>query len=440
MKAKLSVLITLIISSLLLLPHVSVVSAGSFVNFTNPALSSDLLNLPVRGYFQGLWGAFFTIGIILGVLIFFFILIIGGIQWITSGGDRAKLEAARSRLREGLVGIVILLSFFASVYVVEFLYNINLRAFRVSPLIIGGLPLPTGPGPNPGGTNTPTPTIACVPGIYPNDGSYPEESCNQVCNQHGATCYSVGSEPSTPNDGLAHSYSAAGNLCTTISATCSTVMQYNSSVCNTRVYTTDYTFCNCTCGGATPTPPPPNCQQVAPNVIVNSATGVSCSALCQQCGLGNCSSIGSDLPGASNQSVHSYNTLFGCAYLYSGSCSDQMIQWSANCQTPYDHDWTYCNCGGGATPTPLPDPVYIYLNRATSTSSVNCNTVCQNNGHSCVNAGTDAGATNGRYSTYSNGCTELDYADITERCNRAMQWYPEGLCSPDVEWTYCGCI
>jgi hypothetical protein len=37
----------------------------------------------------------------------FFFLILGGIQWITSGGDKAGMEAARNKIKHAIVGLII---------------------------------------------------------------------------------------------------------------------------------------------------------------------------------------------------------------------------------------------------------------------------------------------------------------------------------------------
>ena len=51
------------------------------------------------------WGVtVFFIAISLASLIFF---ILGGIQWITSSGDKAKIEAARKRLIYSILGLVV---------------------------------------------------------------------------------------------------------------------------------------------------------------------------------------------------------------------------------------------------------------------------------------------------------------------------------------------
>jgi uncharacterized membrane protein len=45
--------------------------------------------------------------LILAALIAFLFLIMGGIQWITSGGDKAGMEAARNKITHAIVGLII---------------------------------------------------------------------------------------------------------------------------------------------------------------------------------------------------------------------------------------------------------------------------------------------------------------------------------------------
>ncbi len=44
---------------------------------------------------------------IISSILAFFYLILGGIQWITSGGDKAGLESARNKITNAIVGLVI---------------------------------------------------------------------------------------------------------------------------------------------------------------------------------------------------------------------------------------------------------------------------------------------------------------------------------------------
>jgi len=45
--------------------------------------------------------------LIIASLLAFFYLILGGIQWITSGGDKAGMEAARNKITHAIVGLII---------------------------------------------------------------------------------------------------------------------------------------------------------------------------------------------------------------------------------------------------------------------------------------------------------------------------------------------
>jgi hypothetical protein len=45
--------------------------------------------------------------LILAALLAFFFLILGGIQWITSGGEKSAMEAARNKITHAIVGLVI---------------------------------------------------------------------------------------------------------------------------------------------------------------------------------------------------------------------------------------------------------------------------------------------------------------------------------------------
>jgi hypothetical protein len=62
--------------------------------------------------------------IIAGILVFVY-LVWGGIQWITSGGDKAKTEEARGRITAALVGLAIVASAYAVMRLVSYFFGIN---------------------------------------------------------------------------------------------------------------------------------------------------------------------------------------------------------------------------------------------------------------------------------------------------------------------------
>ncbi len=77
-----------------------------------------------------------AINIILGVsgIAAFFFLIIGGVQWILAGGDKEGTEKARKRITASLVGLAIVFSAYALLYIVSALFNIDLLKFTIKPL------------------------------------------------------------------------------------------------------------------------------------------------------------------------------------------------------------------------------------------------------------------------------------------------------------------
>ena len=60
---------------------------------------------------------------ILGALLVFMYLIWGGIEWITSGGDKGKTEGARNKITAAVIGLVVLASSWAILGIVLRLLN-----------------------------------------------------------------------------------------------------------------------------------------------------------------------------------------------------------------------------------------------------------------------------------------------------------------------------
>jgi len=64
--------------------------------------------------------------LVVAALIFFFILVIGGIRWIASGGDKAQTENARNQITAALVGLVIVFAAWAIVKLIQTFFGINI--------------------------------------------------------------------------------------------------------------------------------------------------------------------------------------------------------------------------------------------------------------------------------------------------------------------------
>jgi len=130
----------------------------------NPVLGPSLGSMNGVGFFQRLLPALISIALVLGVVVFFFMFLSGAVSWITSGGDKAKTEIAKSRLTNAIVGLVILLSFFAIINLIELFFGVNLLRLNLAPLFIGSMGGGGGPGPGGGIGNANCPCSAALGG------------------------------------------------------------------------------------------------------------------------------------------------------------------------------------------------------------------------------------------------------------------------------------
>ncbi|HSW48135.1 MAG TPA: hypothetical protein VLG67_03555 [Candidatus Saccharimonadales bacterium] len=60
--------------------------------------------------------------IILAIALTLIYLVYGGIKYITSGGDKAKVDAARSHIRAAIIGLLISLAAFAILNIITYLF------------------------------------------------------------------------------------------------------------------------------------------------------------------------------------------------------------------------------------------------------------------------------------------------------------------------------
>jgi hypothetical protein len=86
-------------------------------------------------FFQNFIPAAINLAFVIATVIFLFMLIFGAIQWIASGGDKQALEAARGRVTNAIIGIVILFALFAIVNLIShFFGNIPILNPTITPL------------------------------------------------------------------------------------------------------------------------------------------------------------------------------------------------------------------------------------------------------------------------------------------------------------------
>jgi len=67
-----------------------------------------------------------TFMLIITVILTLVFLILGGMQWIRSGGDKQGLAAARARLTFAIIGLIVALGSFFIINVIGFVFKVNL--------------------------------------------------------------------------------------------------------------------------------------------------------------------------------------------------------------------------------------------------------------------------------------------------------------------------
>jgi len=121
-------------------------------NITNPALG-DIATQRGSAFVPGLITALINLGFVAGSLFFLANLIMGGIKWTESGGDKGKIEEARAQVTQSVVGAIVLFSAYAIMALVEFFFSVDLTLFNLDDLRVQGS----------GGANAP---VQCPPGFF----------------------------------------------------------------------------------------------------------------------------------------------------------------------------------------------------------------------------------------------------------------------------------
>jgi len=96
----------------------------------NNSSFSNLQNLTAQGIISGA----ISLVLIVVALVFFFILVFGGLRWVTSGGDEKKVGEARSQITNALIGLAIVFAAWAIMKLIGTVFGID---------ILGNLAIPS---------------------------------------------------------------------------------------------------------------------------------------------------------------------------------------------------------------------------------------------------------------------------------------------------------
>jgi len=104
--------------------------AQSNVSLNPPTQFGQLGNLSVGSIVSGL----INLVLVLAALVFFFMLVLGGIRWIMSQGDKGNVENARNQITNALIGLAIIFAAWAIMKLIETLFGVNIFNLTIKPL------------------------------------------------------------------------------------------------------------------------------------------------------------------------------------------------------------------------------------------------------------------------------------------------------------------
>lgn len=80
----------------------------------------------------GIVSAAIRFTVVVAAIVFFIMLVIGGIRWIASGGDKGQTEAARNQITAALVGLVIVFSAWAIATLIHTFFGVDIFSLTIS--------------------------------------------------------------------------------------------------------------------------------------------------------------------------------------------------------------------------------------------------------------------------------------------------------------------
>lgn len=114
-----------VVAGLFLTCPVAILAVSPITNINLRPTEAAYTNI-VNMQFPTLVSGAIKLVLVLASLIFFFVLVIGGIQWILSGGDKAGAETARKRITAALVGLAIVFVAWAIGTLIQALFGFDI--------------------------------------------------------------------------------------------------------------------------------------------------------------------------------------------------------------------------------------------------------------------------------------------------------------------------
>jgi TRAP-type C4-dicarboxylate transport system permease small subunit len=91
-------------------------------NALSPLVSGKTPGQGLAFYIAQLWKTI----VVVGSLAFLLYLVWGGIEWLTSAGDKTKVESAQSKITSAVIGLAILVVSYAIILFIQAVFKINI--------------------------------------------------------------------------------------------------------------------------------------------------------------------------------------------------------------------------------------------------------------------------------------------------------------------------
>lgn len=128
---------TLLLPSYILATDEAIGANSNEINLNAPGNYSKLGEIKSENMIGGLINLIY----ILSTFTFFFVLLIGGVKWITSAGDEKKLTAARSSITHGAIGLGIVFVAWALMTLIGELFNFDPFKLQITPFTNNSSPV-----------------------------------------------------------------------------------------------------------------------------------------------------------------------------------------------------------------------------------------------------------------------------------------------------------
>ena len=109
------------------------VGSSAFLALASQAYASNVGTIQINrsgtagvSSISNLISAGFNIAIILAIIFVFVMLIMGGYGWISAGGDKAKVEEARTRITNAIIGLALIASSYAIFSIIDRFFGLGM--------------------------------------------------------------------------------------------------------------------------------------------------------------------------------------------------------------------------------------------------------------------------------------------------------------------------